>query len=690
MKKTILISFALMMLAAGRSLAFTPDGTYGLFLGKKAAFVKDASLNDGVDVVMWTDTKVAAQRWRLEVLDDSTVCLWNLHSNRPLSAVGTRKAGTKVTQRSSTAASRTWTLQAAPGGTGRWRLVQQNSSGARFLLGAVASADGSTLQLYAEEGADPALVDWDLREEKDVPSAFDEQVRDDIMAGFIKQYYRSVSTGHVLGGGGWWGDAEMFETILDAYETTGDTKYKTYFDELCKNFVQRNGTDWSGNDYNDDITWMVLACIRAYKYFGTTSYRTYAKNNFDKMYKRAQVFPEGMLRWCQGKPSTNSCINGPAVVAACYLYEMTGDEAYLEKAIATYAGQRAHLMNSSDGHVYDSGEWKDSKFNVTNQWCSTYNQGTMLGSAVKLWQLTGETKYLQDATKIWKYSYNNLTESKNHIVHVCQVSTGDLCGFKGIFMRYARLFAECTGNADVMKWMAKNAWYAYQNRNSKGVIWSKWLTKTSENFRDGDSNFQNDPFGASTAVSVAFNAHLGGQLEKDAFSPIGVKLFDDIQFTLLGSDLTESDEPVTTLTTAEKAFVGFRGVTFGNTESDGVLIRAKAANERTRVAVYMDGLAEENLLAVSDTLPTGWNTTYIPIPPVSGTHTFRFVLLKTGRLAMSYVQFLARDTAVEPLTEGEPEGGCASSELFDMQGRAISQPEKGQIYIRGGRKRVDL
>ena len=79
----------------------------------------------------------------------------------------------------------------------------------------------------------------------DVETAFSERMRDEIVDGFMKQYYRNASTGHVFGKGGWWGDAEMFETILDAFETTGDTKYKTYFDELYRNFVSRNGTDWS-------------------------------------------------------------------------------------------------------------------------------------------------------------------------------------------------------------------------------------------------------------------------------------------------------------------------------------------------------------------------------------------------------------------------------------------------------------
>jgi len=656
--------------------ALNEGSQYRISLGNKALFVENGSRSEGANVVLWPDTKVAAQRWVLELSDEGYSIL-NPNSEKYLAPYGVRKAGTRVSQRSASFSQRQWVFTPVEGKENVYTISMTTSAYGTVLIGAVSTNQGAALKLVSEEEADPALTQWTLTEMNDVETEFSERMRDDIVDSFMKQYYRSANGGHVLGKGGWWGDAEMFETLLDAFETTGDTRYKTYFDELYRNFVSRNGTDWSGNSYNDDITWMVLACIRAYRFFGTGSYRTYAKANFDRMYKRAQVYPEGMLRWCEGKDGTNSCINGPAIVAACYLYEALGDSAYLDKAKATYAGQRAHLFVPSSGRVYDSGLWSNNTFKVGNEWSSTYNQGTMLGAAVKLWRITGEEQYLKDARNVYQWSYQNLTEKTTRVINVCQTVDGDLCGFKGIFMRYARLFAEEDDRPDVLDWIAANALYAYQNRNSKGVIWSKWLTKTSENLRDGDKDVTNDPFGASTAVSAAANAHVGTLYYKDAFSPIGVKDFNDIRYMQLSTDTAETDELVTTMTAKEDAYICFKNVQFGEREATLMSVRANAANATTRVAVYFDGLAPHCKVAESDNLPEGWNTTTLSIPPTTGTHTVYLLLLKSGKVAFRSVWF-GDATKVPSLEETSAPSAC-----YDLGGCRQTEPRRGIAIING-------
>lgn len=330
---------------------------------------------------------------------------------------------------------------------------------------------------------------------------------------FLRQYYHQATVGHVLGKGGWWSDAEMIETILDAFETTQCQRYHDIFHELYANFISRNGSDWTYNEYNDDITWMVLACVRAYKFFNNEEYLKLARKNYDAMYDRS-LQKYGTLVWKQSqdnKLSSNSCINNPAAIAACFLAEATGDESYYHKAGSLYAAQRKLLFNPSDGHVYDSRTWnKDGTMaDNFNSWASTYNQGTMLGAAVLLYQHTGEKRYLTDANRIYDYTIRHLCNSDS-IINVCQTISGDLSGFKGILMRYARLYATALHRPDVSDWIAKNAAKAWQNRNSNGVTWSAWLTKTADDLKRREGNREidvsDDAFGASTAVSATFNA----------------------------------------------------------------------------------------------------------------------------------------------------------------------------------------
>lgn len=346
-------------------------------------------------------------------------------------------------------------------------------------------------------------------------SALTPAIRDSMMDCFLRQYYHKAPVGHVLGKGGWWGDAEMIETILDAFETTGDKKYGDVFRELYVNFISRNGTNWAYNEYNDDITWMVLACVRAYKFFGDKEYLDMARGNFDAMYARA-LQKYGTLIWKQtqdNKLSTNSCINCPATIAACYLAEAVGDKSYYDKALSLYSAQRKLLFNPSDGHVFDSRAWNEDGTMASdfNRWASTYNQGTMLGAAVLLYQHTGNKQYATDANRIYDYAIAHLCGSDS-IVKVCQTISGDLSGFKGILMRYARLYANAFHRDDVLCWIGKNAMKAWQNRNSNGVTWSAWLTKTSDTLRRKEGNREldvsDDAFGASTAVSAAFNADI--------------------------------------------------------------------------------------------------------------------------------------------------------------------------------------
>lgn len=74
----------------------------------------------------------------------------------------------------------------------------------------------------------------------------------------------------------------------------------------------------------------------------------------------------------------------------------------------------------------------------------------------------------------------------------------DLPGFKGIFARYARMYTVELKKTELVDWLKLNAKVAYNNRNSKGLINTRWATRTSES-KPGPA------FGCSTAVSLLIN-----------------------------------------------------------------------------------------------------------------------------------------------------------------------------------------
>ncbi|MBQ8452969.1 MAG: glycoside hydrolase family 88 protein [Prevotella sp.] len=682
-----LLTILMTVIVGTATQAMPTDGRYyKIGIGTRSLFVENAGLTAVDKVLLWSDTEVAAQRWKAIDLGDGNFQFMNAYSGLYLAITNEN-----VIQRPAATARNygTWTLQPVEGKENTYKFILRDK-----ILTATSMATG-TQATMGDPAETTTNIEWTLTEDDDVYTEFSEDVRDDIMHCFIKKYYKKAGTGYVLGNGGWWGDAEMFETILDAFETTGDRTYQSYFQQLYTNFCSRNGTDWSGNDFNDDITWMVLACIRAYKYFGTTDYLSKAKNNFDKMYRRAlQTY--GTLIWCQtqdNKLSTNSCINCPATIAACYLAEMTGDQTYYDKAISLYAAQRKLLFEASTGKVNDSGEWTaNGGTKVNNGWASTYNQGTMLGAALMLYNLTKDESYKQDAERIHNWTYKNLCNNK-HLVSVCQTIAGDLCGFKGIYMRYARRYAQELNHEDAFKWMELNAWHAYQNRSYEGIIWSAWLTKTADNLRrmEGDETKICEPFSASTAVSVAFNAHFNRRFSKDAYEETAVRYFDDIQQMQLEANNEEGDL-VTTESTA-KSYLGFRNVNFGRTlNADRIIVRAKGNSSRSRILVYADSIADSQLIGRSaEYIPTEWSDVTINIEQtITGSHPIFFTFEGTG---VQLRCFRFEDTTNGILMPQETTTDTHQpSPVYDLQGRPVGTtreaPLRKGLYISGGRKWV--
>lgn len=672
----------------------TVGKTYRIVISKKSMFVKDASLNRNDDVVLWTETDVPAQRWKLEKNTDGKYTFRNLYSGLYLAAKSTPAAGVTLVQQSGSVKRTTgaWNIKPVEGHTDFYTISAGDNEGLCIGIDQ-AAADGNQLKLVEPATVEKANVYCSIIEDE-VPTAFDAAVRDEMVQGFIKQHYKEAPGGHILGKGGWWGDAEMFEVILDAFETTGDKKYQTYFRELYNNFLIRNNSDWTYNEFNDDITWMVLACIRAYKYFGDEEYLKVARFNFDNMYQRAAKQPHGTLIWKQSQPnplSTNSCINGPAIVAACYLGEMTGEKEYYDKALSIYAGQRQLLFDAKTGQVYDSRAW-NADGSIANEgfnsWASTYNQGTMLGAATMLYKYTGEKKYKQDANAVYNYTSNKLTNN-NKIISVCQTINGDLCGFKGILMRYVRRYAEDLDRKMALQWIAKNAWHAYQNRmknRTHRVTWSAWLTKTAQNLcrqeNGGITDVSDDPVGQATAVSAAVNAHINGLYDKNASQQIGVEFFDEIQWLQLAEKSSDDDTPETTVSSRDGAYIAFKHVDFGSNAVSKLLLRAKATASDAKIQVYVDDISSETLVAVSkEPLPTSWDNLVLDASKsLSGVHTVYIVLTK-GVALQSFSAYSTPSgihaSTLQPRSD--------SNYIYNLQGVRVSTPLKG-IYIQNGRK----
>lgn len=319
-----------------------------------------------------------------------------------------------------------------------------------------------------------------------------EEMARDIYAKFRKQFVR----GNSISDGWFWDHAEMLETFIDAYEATKDPAYLEYVKGFASDFESRHGRSWLWNEYNDDIMWITIAYLRIYLLTGEKSYYSAAKSAYDGVYNRAWSDDlGGGFFWKNDNKTKNACVNGPAAIAACYIYQISKDEKYINQAKATIDWMVANNNLYSNGQVYDSYPLSGDK----NKWSSTYNQGTFIGACTLIYQNTNEEKYLGYADDTVKYTVK--TMFNNGVVNVEDGDNHDLHGFKGILTRWIYRYAVFKNDRSVLEWLQLNAQTAYSNQNSKGLIWTSWGNKT-----DDSKTGTECVFGFSTAVALMFNS----------------------------------------------------------------------------------------------------------------------------------------------------------------------------------------
>ena len=675
MKKILSTIFAIF--AAVSAWSFEDGQTLRLAMGKLSVLTENSSLDENKNALLWTETNVNAQRWTATATTRGTFLLQNDYTGFYLGGISSASSG-NVGQISRTNANSrgSWEFVPVEGTTDQYVIYQGTTR--RYALAVPADAmSGSQLSLVntaTSTAIDPARITWTVEAVDPMPHEFTKQMRDDMMEAFKKRHYKKQGTGYSIDNGGWWGDAEMFETVLDALETTGDQQYATMFDNLYTNFLARNGSDWAStglgwprsNEYNDDIAWMCIACVRGYMLTGLTKYRSTAKSNFDKMYKRANCYGNNLLQWKaydnNTKEGTNACINGPATVCACYLAIATADMSYVDKAMKTYEAHRDLLLEKSNGNitgkVFDSGN--AVKLTVGNTWASTYNQGTSLGAATLLYLMTGDEKYKKDADAINTWSKKNLANSRG-IVHVCQTVGGDLCGFKGILMRYMRLYAEELDHPENYAWMAKNAYHAWNNRNSAGITSSAWLTKAEENFKHQEGNdLKNfEAFGNSTCLSAAFNCHLGVVDKHNAYERNEAEDFNFVRNAPVVYSGNNDDDGGMAGPMKNTNYIGYRRVDFGSKTASHIDLRAIITLGTSGINVFVDGpnTKEGTLLcsikgAELEALKTWCYIRKMLNVPVTGVHNIYFVSTGTGQTSINWWQFQSLNPVFADLTNG--------------------------------------
>ncbi len=286
-----------------------------------------------------------------------------------------------------------------------------------------------------------------------------------------RAYYRE----NTAGGHAWfWGQANMVEMVADAYDRAPTQAKRDRLTALCRGFTDYHGTSWAWNEYNDDIMWACIVFTKAYLATNDTQFLNRATANFNVVWNRAWATSlGGGLFWKGTSGSRNACVNSPAAIAACMLYDITGDAAYLDKARALIAWMDATLVRANgaiDDHITSSGTITDWRF--------TYNQGTYVGACSALHRITGEIPYLENAIKAARHTRDSMCNAAG--IFPNHGTSGDGGGFNGIGIRWIARMVRDQGLWDEFyPWLKANANAAWtMRRQADDLSWANWRAAT--------------------------------------------------------------------------------------------------------------------------------------------------------------------------------------------------------------------
>jgi len=269
----------------------------------------------------------------------------------------------------------------------------------------------------------------------------------------------------------YWPNAHAMDVIIDAYLRTNDSKYKTYFDKWFEGIKVKNGGSYF-NLFYDDMEWNALTFLRLHEITKEQKYLDAVNLLWEDIIKAWNTeYAGGGLAWRKDMLySKNACSNGPASILAARLYKLTKDQKYLDWALKIYEWQKDILFDRSTGAVFDHIDGQTDEINTV---ALTYNQGTFLGTAVELYDISKEQMYLNDAQKIANYTITKCIETTNNALR--DEGIGDGAMFKGIFIRYFVQYLLRDGIQDAFRlkfvnFLNHNAKTAYNLGADKNIL----------------------------------------------------------------------------------------------------------------------------------------------------------------------------------------------------------------------------
>jgi Predicted glycosyl hydrolase len=408
-----------------------------------------------------------------------------------------------------------------------------------------------------------------------------------------------------------WVEAELWELVMDAYLQATDPALKaqlrTQIDDVFDGAVAKYGQDWTNNPFNDDIMWWAMASARAYQITNDTKYLERAEYYFNYVYDTQwdDEFAGGGIWWKSDDRTTkNACINFPAAEAAVFLYNVTGNDRYLDAAETIYHWGKT-MLTDGNGKIFDRIETQNGPI----QGATHYNQGTFIGAAVGLYQITGDKVYLDDALEAATFTKEQMVDTNRLLRY--EGPNGDLKGGKTILVRnlgYLQKAVNARGESkyksfakDYNAWLAFNTDMAWKHRNAANLVDSNWagqqLSGTFESWSSAAAVQALTVLKPQTAALEYAVKNPYNKLEAESFNIVnGPGMEGSIEGSLQLGGIQDGN------------YAAYKNVDFGSGEgASGFIARASSGTGGGQIEIRLDALDGPKVGTLNVEGTGGWN-----------------------------------------------------------------------------------
>lgn len=179
----------------------------------------------------------------------------------------------------------------------------------------------------------------------------------------------------------------------------------------------------------------------------------------------------GGVSWLEGvRDQKPACSNGKATVLALKIYQASEEKEYLNYAIKSYDWMMNALRDDSLNIIWNSLLTTKLEGEVQKH-AYTYNTGTMIQSGVRLYKITKDEKYLNDAKSLAEGSFNYYVKrSEDGIPYI-----SDLPWFITVLFRGYHELYDIDRNPQYVNGIIECADWAWLHaRDGEGFIYNDW------------------------------------------------------------------------------------------------------------------------------------------------------------------------------------------------------------------------